>query len=68
MADFRFEIVVHIGVLGESGIWKKELNRVSYNGGAPKFDIRSWNEDHTKMTKGITMTPEEFEALRELVK
>ena len=55
MSDFSFEIVEHIGVLGEGKDgWRKELNRVSYSGHKPKFDIRSWNEDHSKMSKGIT--------------
>lgn len=69
MAEFRFEIVEHFGVLSEApNGWKKELNRVSYNGADPKFDLRSWNEDHTKMSKGITLSVDEFEALRELIK
>lgn len=69
MADFSFEIVEHLGVLGASNNgWTKELNRVSYNGAPAKFDIRGWNEDHSRMTKGITLSVEEFEALRELVK
>ena len=48
--------------------WTKELNRVSYNGAEPKFDLRSWSEDHEKMSKGITLSVDEFEALRELIK
>lgn len=66
MADMKFEIVEHIGVLSEkkSG-WKKELNKISWNEKEPKYDIRDWSEDHTKMGKGITLTEEE---LRELTK
>ncbi|MBJ8325189.1 YdbC family protein [Streptococcus pacificus] len=64
MSEFSFEIVEHLLVLSENEKgWKKELNRVSYNGATPKYDIRSWNEDHTKMGKGITLTNEEFEVL-----
>ena len=69
MADFKFEIVEHLGVLSTSpNGWSKELNRVSYNGAEPKFDLRSWSEDHEKMSKGITLSVDEFEALRELIK
>lgn len=69
MADFKFEIVEHLGVLSTSpNGWTKELNRVSYNGAEPKFDLRSWSEDHEKMSKGITLSVDEFEALRELIK
>ncbi|MFR9296513.1 MAG: YdbC family protein [Aedoeadaptatus pacaensis] len=69
MAEFKFEIVEHLGVLSTSpNGWTKELNRVSYNGAEPKFDLRSWSEDHEKMSKGITLSVDEFEALRELIK
>ena len=69
MAEFQFEIVEHLGVLSTSpNGWSKELNRVSYNGAEPKFDLRSWSEDHEKMSKGITLSVDEFEALRELIK
>lgn len=37
MAEFQYEIVEKIGVLSESPKgWTKELNRISWNGGAPK--------------------------------
>lgn len=39
--------------------WTKELNIVSWNGAAPKYDIRDWAQDHEKMGKGITLTEEE---------
>ncbi|MDD7363637.1 MAG: YdbC family protein [Peptoniphilus sp.] len=69
MANFSFEIVEHLGTLSTSANgWTKELNRVSYNGAEPKFDIRAWNEDHSRMTKGVTLSTEEFEALRDLLK
>ncbi|HEK9498746.1 TPA: hypothetical protein TVE70_001191, partial [Streptococcus equi subsp. zooepidemicus] len=43
--------------------WTKELNRVSFNGAEPKWDIRTWSPDHTKMGKGITLTNEEFKTI-----
>ena len=56
--DFKFEIINKLGIISESSKgWKKELNRVSWNGGEPKYDIRDWNENHDKMGKGI-MIPE----------
>lgn len=64
MAEFTFEIVEHLLVLSKTDKgWTKELNRVSFNGAEPKFDIRMWNEDHTKMGKGITLTNEEFKVI-----
>ena len=33
--------------------WKKQLTYTSWNNREEKFDLRSWNEDHTAMTKGM---------------
>lgn len=64
--QFNYEVVEKIAVLSENGTTTKELNRVSYNGGAPKYDIRSWrrDEDGEKMLKGVTLTEEEVTALK----
>ena len=44
--DIKFEIVKEIGVLSESSKgWKKELNIVSWNDGAPKYDLRDWDPE-----------------------
>ncbi len=68
MADIKFEITEHIGVLSEgSKGWTKEINRVSWNDRDPKIDIREWSPDHTKMGKGITLTDEEAQKLKELL-
>ena len=68
MADFKFEIKKEIGVLSTSTKgWKKELNLVSWNGGAPKYDIREWSPDHEKMGKGVTLTAEEIAELKMLL-
>ena len=69
MGDVKFEIVENIGVLstGSKG-WSKEINKVSWNGAAPKYDIRDWSPDHEKMGKGVTLTEEEIEKLKELLK
>lgn len=61
---FYFNIDKHIAVLKEeSNGWRKELNMVSWNNREAKFDIRSWSEDHSKMSKGITLSNEEAEKL-----
>ena len=36
--------------------WKKELNMISWNGAAEKYDIRDWAPEHEKMGKGITLS------------
>ena len=66
--EFKYEIINSIGVIGEgSRGWKKELNRVSWNGGEPKYDLRDWAPDHEKIGKGITMTETELRALKKLI-
>ena len=67
--EFTFEIKEHIGRLNEPNEkgWCKELNRVSFNGNAPKLDIRDWNETHDKMGKGTTLTNDEAIELMELL-
>lgn len=68
MADLKFEIVEHIGVLSENAKgWSKELNLVSWNDRQPKYDIREWSPDHEKMGKGVTLSNEEFEMLKEIL-
>ena len=68
MADIKFEIVEEIGVLSESSKgWRKELNLVSWNGAAAKYDIRDWAPNHEKMGKGITLTEDEAQKLKELL-
>jgi hypothetical protein len=68
MADFKFEIVEEIGVLSSNAKgWQKELNKVSWNGGEPKYDIREWAPDHERMGKGVTLTEEEMEKLKEII-
>jgi hypothetical protein len=68
MAELTFEITKNIGVLSTSARgWTKELNLVSWNEREPKYDIREWNPDHSRMGKGVTLTDEEVETLRKLL-
>ncbi|MGL5258847.1 MAG: YdbC family protein [Lachnospiraceae bacterium] len=68
MAEFKYEIIEEIGVLSENAKgWKKELNKISWNGGAPKYDIRDWAPEHEKMGKGVTLTEEEVDALLKIL-
>lgn len=68
MANIQYEIVEHIGVLSESASgWRKELNLISWNGRAPKYDLRDWAPEHEKMGKGITLSEEEVQVLKQLL-
>lgn len=68
MAELKFEITEHFGVLSQNARgWTKELNKISWNEREPKWDIREWNPDHTRMGKGVTLTDEEVETLKKLL-
>ncbi len=68
MADIKYDIVEEIGILSENSKgWRKEINRISWNGGEPKYDIRDWAPNHEKMGKGATMTKEEVIKLKEIL-
>lgn len=64
--ELTFEVVEDFGVLGD-GKWPKHLTKISWNGAEAKYDIRSWNNDLTKMSKGITLTTEELMELGDLI-
>lgn len=68
MADIKYDIVEEVGVLSENAKgWRKEINLISWNGAKPKYDLREWAPNHEKMGKGITMTKEEIDKLREIL-
>ena len=68
MAELKFEITKHIGVLSESAKgWTKELNLISWNDREPKYDIREWSPGKEKMGKGVTLSADEVEALKGLL-
>lgn len=68
MADFKYEITEHIGIISESAKgWTKELNLISWNNREPKYDLRDWAPEHEKMGKGITLNKEELKKLRDVL-
>lgn len=68
MAEIKYEIEEEIGVLSESAKgWRKELNKISWNGGTAKYDLRDWAPKHEKMGKGVTLTEDEVHKLKELL-
>lgn len=68
LAEIKYEITKHIGVIAETSKgWTKELNLVSWNDYAPKYDIREWDPEHVRMGKGLTFTKDEIKELRDLL-
>ena len=63
-ANVSFEIVERLVVLKDrKPAWDLELNIVRWNDGEPKYDIREWNEDHTRCGKGVTLGLAELKKL-----
>ena len=60
-----YDVVKNIGVIADNGAQETQVNMISWNHGAPKFDIRKWNVETDRMSKGISLTESEA---RELVK
>ena len=63
-STLRVEVVEELATLSESGTWKKQLNIVQWGDNIAKYDIRSWNQDHTKSGKGITLNLQELIELK----
>lgn len=63
MNNFSYKIVRNITTISQRGNWALELNLISWDGRPATFDLRKWNEDHTKMSKGISLTRDEVKAL-----
>ena len=62
--EFKFEIKREIAVLSEkSNGWSKQFNLISWNDGAPKYDIREWAPNREKAGRGITLSAAEAQSL-----
>jgi hypothetical protein len=67
MAELKYEITERIAILSEKGNWTKELNKVSWNDRPAKYDMRDWNHEEGKMGKGVTLTQEEVQNLKQVL-
>ena len=61
----RCEILETFIEFPESRGYHLELNLVKWGENEPKYDLRRWNDDRSKMTKGITLTKEELLTLQD---
>ena len=66
--EISFQLLDKVGLIAvtPSG-WNKELNVVSWNGAAAKYDIRDWSPEHDRMSKGMTLREEELQGLHKLL-
>ncbi len=66
--EFKYEIkkkIATISVKGKNDDFAMELNVISFNGNRPKYDLRNWKRSENLMLKGITMTAEELQTLKD---
>lgn len=63
--NVRCEILETFIEFPESRGYHLELNLVKWGENEPKYDLRRWNDDRSKMTKGITLTREELLTLQD---
>ncbi|MBQ0078341.1 MAG: hypothetical protein KBS66_00420 [Eubacterium sp.] len=64
-----FDIIEHIGVLATFPTgWRREINLVSWNGAAGKYDIRDSDPSHSSMSKGLTFKENEMRLLLDLMR
>ena len=68
MAEFKYEITKRIAVLSTNARgWERQLNMVSWNDREPKYDIRDWSPDGSKMSKGISLSHDEMAVLKDIL-
>ncbi|MEG0369748.1 MAG: hypothetical protein RR446_04010 [Lachnospiraceae bacterium] len=64
MPDIKCEIMESLSVLPAENGYHLELNLVKWGNNPPKYDLRRWSEDRSKMTNGIILTKEELMLLQ----
>ena len=68
MAEFTYEIQEQIGVLSQNtNGWSRQINKISWNGREAKYDIRDWAPNNEKMGKGISLSMEELQILKDIL-
>ena len=68
MVGIKYDIVKEVGAISEnSSGWTKEINLISWNDRAPKYDIRDWAPGHEKMGKGVTLSADELRELKRIL-
>ncbi|GEP75494.1 YdbC family protein [Weissella thailandensis] len=68
MAKLSYDILEKFGALSTSKSgWELQLNFVQWGENKPKFDLRSWSPDNSKMGKGLTLSHDEIVALYDVL-
>lgn len=65
MAGISCEILETFAEFPEHNGYHLELNLVKWGDREPKYDLRRWDADREKISKGLTLTREELLLLQE---
>lgn len=68
-AEEGFTKIIHdtIGELSNDGRLSRQLRVVEWGSHPPKFDLRLWDVNSDRSSKGITLTKEELIKLKEIL-
>lgn len=68
MAEIKWEVIESVGEISVTAKgWHREVNLVSWNDNPAKIDIRDWDDDHQRMSKGVTFTDDEALELQKIL-
>ena len=65
--EFKYDILAEIGTVEEGSYQDTIVKVISWNDGDPKLDIRKWNKDENKMGKGISISLDSVQKLKDLL-
>ena len=66
--EVEFKLIEQLGIIDRHKTgWNREVNIVAWNGKQHKFDIRDWDPDHERMSRGITLHEREAIKLTEIL-
>ena len=64
----KYEIVKEIAVApADVNGWSLQLNLISWNENAPRYDLRAWSKERERMSKGKTLSTEEIMWLKNVL-
>ncbi|MEA1975517.1 MAG: PC4/YdbC family ssDNA-binding protein [Bacillota bacterium] len=67
MSNKKYEVIEEIAKLSENKKWNLEINLIRWSGNETKYDFRTFNDDKTKIGKGIALTKNEMNKLRDIL-
>jgi len=66
--EFEYSVLADLGTIEESATgYNTEAKIISWNKGEPKLDIRKWNNETGRMGKGISISLDSVDKLKEIL-